>query len=213
MVSLFDCMARSSLTRRLVRAAAATAAAAAVAAASESPAGRRADRRLLDALNGPTPRRLDAVATGVTELGSIWAAAAAAAVLAAGGRRRPAASALCAAAAMWAVGQGAKRVMRRPRPYESPEGSRLITEKPNGTSWPSSHPATLYVFVTVAGTELGLRPAARLGLSSLCLVVGASRPAVGVHYPSDVAGGLLLARATADAWLALDPFRRTARPR
>jgi membrane-associated phospholipid phosphatase len=77
--------------------------------------------------------------------------------------------------------------------------------KPNGTSWPSSHPAVLLAFVTVAARRLGLPATARAGLTAAACAVGASRVYVGVHYPSDVVGGLLLGRAVADAWTAAVP--------
>jgi undecaprenyl-diphosphatase len=72
--------------------------------------------------------------------------------------------------------------------------------KPNGTSWPSSHPAVLLTFVTVAGRRLGLPSGIRTALTGLAVTIGASRVYVGVHYPSDVLGGLLLGRAVADSF-------------
>ncbi len=164
--------------------------------------GRRADDRLFARHNSgvQTPAR-DRLFRGITELGSLWASIAAAAAIAGGGRRREAADALGAAVATWLAGQGLKRVFNRLRPYEV-EGHehRLLIARPSGSSWPSSHPAVLLSFVTVAGRNLGLGPAARVGLTSLAGAVGVSRVYLGVHYPADVAGGLLLGRAIADTW-------------
>ena len=69
-----------------------------------------------------------------------------------------------------------------------------------GTSWPSSHPAVLLAFVTVASRQLGAGPPARTALDLLAAVVAVSRVYVGVHYPSDVAAGLLLGRGVAAAF-------------
>ncbi len=164
--------------------------------------GRRADDRLFARVNGgmQTPA-LDRILPSVTELGSLWASIAASAAIAAGGKRREAADALGAAVATWVAGQGLKWVFNRPRPYqvEGHEHRRLIA-KPSGASWPSSHPAVLLTFVTVAGRDLGLSRSARTGLTCLAGVVGFSRVYLGVHYPADVAGGLVLGRAVADAW-------------
>lgn len=164
--------------------------------------GRRVDDRLFARLNlGIQRPALDRLFTGITELGSLWASGAAAAAIFARGRRREAGDAFAAAATTWLAGQGLKRLFNRLRPYEV-EGNehRLLIDRPAGASWPSSHPAVLLTFVTVAGRDLGLGPGARAALGLLAGAVGVSRVYLGVHYPADVAGGLLLGRAVADAW-------------
>ncbi len=178
-------------------------AALAVAVATARGAGRRLDDRLFGVANGRLHHPLlDGAFRTITELGSLWAAAGAAGALAAGGRRREAADALGAASAMWLLGQGLKRVFRRLRPYEAdlPAPGRLLIGRPHGASWPSSHPATLVAFLTVAGRDLRLSAGARAALTGLAVAVGASRISLGVHYPADVVGGLLLGRAVADGW-------------
>jgi membrane-associated phospholipid phosphatase len=186
-----------------VRAAAIAGAAVAVGAATSSGRGRDRDAELFRVLNRERGPAMDAVLGGVTELGSIWASVGAAGVLAASGTRRAAGRGLAAAGIAWLAGQGLKRVFLRPRPYVADaSGTRLLIGPPRATSWPSSHPAVLLAFTTVAGRELGLGPLARAGLGALGLAVAFSRTHVGVHYPSDVAGGVLLGRAVA---AALDP--------
>ncbi|HEX9123579.1 MAG TPA: phosphatase PAP2 family protein [Actinomycetota bacterium] len=166
---------------------------------------RRLDEAVFQAVNRGYGPWADRVFSGVTELGSIWASVGAAGVLAATGRHRAATRGLAAASAAWLAGQGLKKLFLRPRPYEDdPSGVRLLADPPRATSWPSSHPAVLLAFVTVAGRELGLTVSARAALTGLGAAVGVSRAYVGVHYPSDVVGGLLLGRAIADA-LSTDP--------
>lgn len=183
-------------------------AALALAALTTRGRGRSLDVRMFAWVNGGlhTPV-LDAAFRAVTELGSIWASAAAAALLAGRGRRRQAADALAAAGVTWLAGQGLKRAFRRRRPYEAGRPFRLLIGKPHGTSWPSSHPAVLLTFVLVAGRDLGLTRAGRRRLAWLPGLVGISRVYLGVHYPSDVAGGLLVGRAVAGVW------SRTVSPR
>jgi membrane-associated phospholipid phosphatase len=130
----------------------------------------------------------------------MWASIGASGALALGGRRRQAADALAAASLAWVVGQGLKRAWRRARPYDSGAPLRLLILKPRGASWPSSHPMVLLAFVTVAARDLNLSWAARAALGGLAGLVGCSRVYLGVHYPADVAGGLLLGRAIANAW-------------
>jgi membrane-associated phospholipid phosphatase len=162
--------------------------------------GKRVDVGLFRAVNRGRGPGADRFFRGITELGSIWASLGAAGVLAAWGRRRTAARGLAAAAAAWLAGQGLKRLFGRPRPYVAdPDRVRLLAPPPRATSWPSSHPAVLLAFVTVAGRDLELSLAARRGLRGLAAAVGISRTYVGVHYPADVVGGLLLGQAVADA--------------
>jgi undecaprenyl-diphosphatase len=125
----------------------------------------------------------------------------AAAVLAAAGHRRAAARGLAAASISWVAGQGLKRVFGSPRPYDAGlDEMRLRIERPKGTSWPSSHPAVLLSFLSVTSRDIGARPVARAALDGLAAAIGVSRVYVGVHFPSDVAGGILLGKAVAAAF-------------
>ena len=72
--------------------------------------------------------------------------------------------------------------------------------RPKGSSWPSSHPAVLTTFTRVATRELRWGAAARTAFTGLDLGVATSRVYLGVHYPSDVASGLLFGRAMARLW-------------
>jgi membrane-associated phospholipid phosphatase len=187
--------------RRYVRAAAVAGAAVAVGVWSSGGRGRDLDAEAFQTVNRGHGPAADRLFSGVTELGSWWASAAAAGALAACGRRRAATRGLAAASVVWVLGQEVKEVFLRPRPYDAdPQGARRMIGPPQGTSWPSSHPAVLLAFLTVAGREARLSRSARAALTGLAAVVGASRTYVGVHYPSDVVGGLLLGRAVADVW-------------
>jgi len=162
---------------------------------------RELDREVFATANRDRGPNVDRFFRGVTELGSIWASVGAAGVLAAAGRRRAAARGLAAASVAWVAGQGLKRLFLRPRPYDADlPGSTLRIGPPNGTSWPSSHPAVLLAFVTVGSRELGASRGARAALDIMTGAVGLSRVYVGVHYPSDVAGGLLLGKSVAAAF-------------
>ncbi len=159
------------------------------------------DRELFAVVNRGHGPEADRAFADITELGSFYASGAAAGVLLAAGRRRAALRALGAAATTWLALQGLKRVVGRPRPSDDdPAGTRLLIARPNGTSWPSSHPAVLTTFTRVASRELGLGRPARTALTGLDLAVGTSRVYLGVHYPSDVASGLLFGRAIARLW-------------
>jgi membrane-associated phospholipid phosphatase len=163
--------------------------------------GRQMDDEVFDRLHATRGPAADAVFSGITELGSIWASVGGAAALAVFGRRRAAARGLAAAAAAWLLGQGMKKVFLRPRPYAAAPGRvRLLIEPPRATSWPSSHPMVLLAFLTAAGGELDLPAAGRAALTGLAGAIGVSRTYVGVHYPSDVLGGLLLGKAVGEVF-------------
>ena len=171
--------------------------------------GRELDENLFKALNAEHGETVDRFFAGITELGSFYAATAAAGALALVGRRREGARALAAAGATWLVLQGTKRLVDRPRPFlANPEGTRRMIAEPHGTSWPSSHPAVLTTFTRVAARELGIGAFGRTVLTGLDASVAASRVALGVHYPSDVASGLLFGRAVARLWPPARPRRR-----
>jgi undecaprenyl-diphosphatase len=174
-----------------------------VGVAAGLPAGRALDRRIYQVLNHSRGRGADVLFKAVTELGSIWASVGAAAVVAtAGRRRREALDAFGAALAMWAIGQGLKRAFARPRPYQALERFRLLIAEPHGTSWPSSHPAVLLAFGTVLTLNLRAPDELRRRIAGLAGVVGLSRIYLGVHYPADVVGGLLLGTGVARLWSA-----------
>lgn len=163
--------------------------------------GREVDDEVFDRLHATRGPAADATVSGITELGSIWASVGGAATLAVFGRRRAAARGAAAAGAAWLLGQGMKKVFLRPRPYTAaPRRVRLLIDPPRATSWPSSHPMVLLAFLTAAGRELDLPAASRAALAGLAGAVGVSRTYVGVHYPSDVVGGLLLGRAVGEVF-------------
>jgi membrane-associated phospholipid phosphatase len=188
----------SSADRRLPLAAGLTALV--VGALTARGRGQRLDRRAYRAINRGRGTVADVAFKAVTELGSIWASAGAAVVLATSGRRRAALDAMGAAGCMWGVGQLLKKIWVRPRPYDALQDARLLIARPRGTSWPSSHPAVLLAFATVAGRDLDLGPGPRSALAALVGIVGWSRVYLGVHYPADVAGGILVGRGVADLW-------------
>jgi undecaprenyl-diphosphatase len=188
------------VVNRAVRVAGLAGAALATGLLASTELGNRVDLSLFRTVNRERGPGADRILRGITELGSIWAPIGAAGVLAAAGRRRAATRGLAAASAAWLAGQGLKRLFDRPRPYVAdPDGVRLLAQPPRGTSWPSSHPAVLLAFVTVAGRDLELSVAARTALRGLSAAIGISRIHVGVHYPADVIGGLLIGQAVGDA--------------
>jgi len=175
-------------------------------AVTNHPGVAEADRDLFDAVNDGHGPEADRVFVTVTELGSLYASGAAGGTLVALGRGRTAVRAFGATCATWLLLQGMKKLVDRPRPLDAdPDGTRQLIARPNGMSWPSSHPAVLTTFTRVAARDLEIGLAGRGALSALDATVATSRVYLGVHYPSDVISGLLIGRAVACLW----PRRRS----
>lgn len=81
----------------------------------------------------------------------------------------------------------AKLLARRRRPAQS--RSPALIRMPRSTSFPSGHSASAFAFTTGVCAELpGLAPL----LVPLASAVAYSRVHAGVHYPSDVLGGIAI---------------------
>lgn len=166
--------------------------------------GRLADadeeaRKLISKRSSET---LDKTLPVLTDLGSTYAVGGAAAVLLAFGKRSLARDVAAVGGIAWLVAQGMKQIYKRARPYDV-DDIQILVRKPAGQSYPSGHPAVAAAVTRVL--EPNLRQPARKVVGRIPRMVAFSRVYVGVHYPTDVIGGLLLGRAIADLWLRYRP--------
>jgi undecaprenyl-diphosphatase len=92
-----------------------------------------------------------------------------------------------------------KRTVVRVRPATADICDRLIRE-PDPFSFPSGHSAAA---MSIALTYGAAFPIGAAPLLFVALLVGFSRVRLGVHYPSDVLVGQLIAAGTAAVWFAL----------
>jgi membrane-associated phospholipid phosphatase len=128
------------------------------------------------------------------EHGALWLALAAAGAALDADRRPAWLRAGATVAGSFVANQAVKIAVRRPRPA-LPDLPPLISTMSN-RSYPSAH-ATTCGAATVAFGPLLPRSAVR-GLRSAALVMAATRPYLGVHYPSDSLAGYALGVAVAE---------------
>jgi membrane-associated phospholipid phosphatase len=148
------------------------------------------DRRLMSSSVGARSPVLDRSLIAITHAASysrLWLLiAGGVSVLGGGQGRRAARRGLSAVALAAVVANGpAKLLVRRRRPSSR---SALIPI-PRSTSFPSGHTASAFAFATGASVELPLLAAVLVPLAG---AVAYSRVHTGVHYPSDVAGGVAI---------------------
>jgi membrane-associated phospholipid phosphatase len=116
---------------------------------------------------------------------------------------------LCGVAAGlgWALANGAKLLIDRPRPYRSMTEAVLRQDPARGTSFPSSHVA-IVTAVVVGLLPLVPRPWRAVGVGVIVLLAW-SRLYYGVHHPLDLLAGAGAGVVAAGlAWLALGAIAR-----
>jgi hypothetical protein len=166
----------------------------------------RADVRAGDLLRRSRSGPSDRVVAAATDLGSVYGVAGVSTALALAGHRRLACETALVGATTWVLSQGAKTRVKRARPFEADGVIRLI-RAPTGSSYPSTHAAVAAAMLTVVASD-GTRPL-RVATGGLTTFVAASRVYVGVHYPSDVLGGVGIGLLLVSGWRALRRLLRT----
>ncbi|MBQ5948796.1 phosphatase PAP2 family protein [Massilia sp. ST3] len=113
-------------------------------------------------------------------------------------------AALCALALNGLIGH----LWYSPRPFVAEVGHTFLFHDPD-SSFPSDHATSLFSVALVLAFS-GVKPARRLGLAllPLALVVAWSRVYLGVHWPKDMMGALLVSGTM--ALLAYTPAARAA---
>jgi undecaprenyl-diphosphatase len=159
----------------------------------------RAEARVVAAMpalpDRPAPPLVIA-ATAAGRAGGLWLLLCALEAVRPGGNRRGARHGLLAVGAALAVSHLVKRVMpNRPRP-EPPGGLARhgLPERPDSSSFPSAHAATAAAFAIVLAVH-DRRMAAVVAPLPVLAVYGRLRTRV--HWPSDIAAGLVIGAATA----------------
>ena len=89
-----------------------------------------------------------------------------------------------------------KNMIARPRPYKVIENLTILIPEPGEFSFPSGHTSSSFA----AGMVLYLMLPKKYGIPAMILafLIGISRLYIGVHYPTDVIGGMVMG-----IWIAI----------
>ena len=113
-------------------------------------------------------------------------------------------SALVAGAVAMLTNQVISHLWERPRPFtEHPALTHLLSAPTTDPSFPSDHAATAFA---IAFAVLAFSRRAGAGFLLAASLIGLSRIALGLHYPSDVLAGILV------GWTAAMLVTRTGAP-
>lgn len=83
-----------------------------------------------------------------------------------------------------------KKIVARPRPYVMIDGLINIIEQQSDYSFPSGHTAASFAFVSVLWMVAPKKLS--VPLTILASFIAFSRLYVGVHYPTDIIGGIII---------------------
>lgn len=159
----------------------------------------RLDQRLLVALrtrghSRATERAVGALGT-FGEWGLGWVAIGVAGAGLDSQRRRAWLAASAIGPAAMAINYGVKVAVGRERPLI--EDHPRLARAPSKLSFPSAHSTSSMAAATAMSR---IAPTAGPALTGLAIAICVGRPFLGMHYPSDVAAGMLLGREIGRSW-------------
>ena len=105
---------------------------------------------------------------------------------------------------VYAVGEAAKNLYLRARPFQADARVQPCTELPTSNSYPSRHVLFVYVW---AGVLAEIFPEQRVELFDRAHRAAWGRVLAGVHFPTDLEGGRRLAEATVTELKKIPAFR------
>ena len=126
-------------------------------------------------------------------------------ILGLAGRRRSAASMLGAVGLVYLGSEVLGRVWPRQRPFARLSEVQVLTPHSPERSFPSRHVASGLAMAVVGGQA---HPRLGTTMAAVAWLLGVSRVAAGLHYPSDVLGGAFLGSAIGRLNLRVGHARR-----
>jgi membrane-associated phospholipid phosphatase len=149
---------------------------------------------------------LDRVMCLATQMGSIGAALVLALLFFVRNYRRLAVEIILGTITLWLTVETIKALTDRARPFLALEGTRIVGWRERGRSFPSGHTAQAFFLVTVISHRFQLGMGRTVALYACAALVGVTRIYVGVHYPRDVIGGVMLGSVWGGLAALVDPY-------
>ncbi|HEX3027232.1 MAG TPA: phosphatase PAP2 family protein [Clostridia bacterium] len=96
---------------------------------------------------------------------------------------------------LWLTVELIKILIRRSRPYSMLDKTRVVGNRERGTSFPSGHTSQAFFMASLFAHYYYTGFCLTFLLYAIALFVGITRMYVGMHYPRDVLGGVILGSA------------------
>lgn len=93
-----------------------------------------------------------------------------------------------------------KKLVKRSRPFHTISGIENLIAPPDQYSFPSGHTSAAFIMAFLAGHQI---PELKIAFLSIALLIGLSRIYLRVHYPTDVAAGMVLGLVSARLAIAV----------
>lgn len=157
-------------------------------------AGQRIDVAVFLLINsrGSRPRWLDQGMLYLTLLGNGLFAYACAVLFWAMNHRMLACELVMGNLTLWLMVELLKVLLKRQRPYSFLSNIRILGPRERGNSFPSGHTSQAFFMASLLSHYFFPGFLAAILLYTLALCVGITRMYVGMHYPRDVLGGIIL---------------------
>lgn len=108
---------------------------------------------------------------------------------------------------LWIVVETIKIIANRDRPFLLTDiQARTIGRKERGRSFPSGHTAQIFFLMTSIISQFQFGLGAAVILYAIAVLVGMTRMYVGMHYPRDVVGGMVLGVIWGYLATLVDPY-------
>lgn len=170
-------------------------------------AGQRIDVFVFMLINkrGKRPKWLDQFMLGFTQLGNGIFAFILTAVFYALNFHRLAYEILLGTLSLWLIVEFVKVLMQRKRPYSFLPDIRILGRRERGHSFPSGHTSQAFFLASLLSHYFFTGMYLSVVLYAIAVMIGITRIYVGMHYPRDVLGGVILGTTWGIIAISLNP--------